>query len=184
MRLHWLVPPTGAAFAGLLPAFVAAAPYATLDEAARRAFPDATSFHEQLVQATSDDLKAIAATGGTAPRASTWRALAAMKGDQPLGWVIADGVIGKFEVIDYAVAIGTDGKVKAVEILAYRESHGYEVKLPAWRQQFVGKDASAPLRVGQDIANVSGATMSCTHVTEGVRHLVALAARLRESRRL
>jgi Na+-translocating ferredoxin:NAD+ oxidoreductase RnfG subunit len=184
MRLHWLLSTAGAAFSGALPAFVAAAPFATLDEVAKRAFPDATAFHEQLVQASPDDLRAIAATGGTAPRASTWRALAATKGDQALGWVIADGVIGKFEVIDYAVAIGADGKVRAVEILAYRESHGYEVKLPAWRQQFVGKDSAAPLRVGQDIANVSGATMSCTHVTEGVRHLVALAARLRETRRL
>lgn len=184
MRLHWLLPASGATLAAAVPAVVAAAPFATLDEAARRAFPDATAFREQILQATPADLQAMTASGGAAPRAGSWRALAAMKGDQPLGWVIADGVIGKFEVIDYAVAIGTDGKVRGVEILAYRESHGYEVKLPAWRQQFVGKDASSPLRVGSDIANVSGATMSCTHVTDGVRHLVALAARLRESHRL
>jgi hypothetical protein len=183
MQLHWLLPTAGA-LTGAVPALVAAAPLATLDEAARRAFPDATAFQETLLSASPDDLKAIAAAGGVPPRSATFRALAAIKGDQPLGWVVADGVIGKFEVIDYAVAVGVDGHVKSVEILTYRESHGGEIKLPAWRQQFVGKDAAAPLRVGNDIANISGATMSCTHVTDGVRHVVALVARMRADKRL
>ena len=64
--------------------------------------------------------------------------------------------------------------MKQVEILAYRESHGGEVRLPAWRRQFVGKTAASPLRVGDDIANISGATLSCTHVTDGVRRIVAI----------
>jgi hypothetical protein len=64
--------------------------------------------------------------------------------------------------------------VKQVEVLSYRESHGHETRLPAWRRQFVGKTAAAPLQVGEDIANISGATLSCTHVTEGVRRIVAV----------
>jgi hypothetical protein len=28
--------------------------------------------------------------------------------------------------------------------------------------------------VGDDIANISGATLSCTHVTDGVRRIVAM----------
>lgn len=101
-----------------------------------------------------------------------------------LGHVVADGVIGKFELIDYAVAVAGDGRIRSVDVLNYRESHGYEIKLPAWRKQFVGKGASAPLRVGDDIANISGATLSCGHVTDGVRHLVALLERQRASGRL
>jgi Na+-translocating ferredoxin:NAD+ oxidoreductase RnfG subunit len=166
------------------PALVQAAQYATLDEAARRAFPEATAWREQLVQASADDLRALAALGGAAPRASTWRALVAVKGEEVLGLVVADGVIGKFEVIDYAVAVGNDGRIRSVEVLNYRESHGYEIKLPAWRKQFVGKGSQAPLRVGEDIANISGATLSCQHVTDGVRHIVALLDRLRASGRL
>lgn len=166
------------------PAIVQAAQYATLDEAARRAFPEATAWREQLVQATADDMRAIAALGGAAPRAATWRMLVALKGEQPLGAVVADSVIGKFELIDYAVAVGGDGRIRSVEVLNYRESHGYEIKLPAWRKQFVGKDGQAPLRVGDDIANISGATLSCSHVADGVRHIVALLDRLRASGRL
>jgi Na+-transporting NADH:ubiquinone oxidoreductase subunit C len=51
------------------------------------------------------------------------------------------------------------------------------VKLPAWRNQFVGKSAADPVKIGADIANISGATLSCTHITDGVRRLVAWAAK-------
>lgn len=175
--LHWLP------LALAAPALVQAAQYATLEEAAQRAFPEATAWRDQLLQASADDTRALAALGGAAPRATTWRARVALKGEQVLGVVVADGVIGKFELIDYAVAVGADGRIRSVEVLSYRESHGYEVKLPAWRQQFVGKGAQAPLRVGEDIANISGATLSCSHLTDGVRHLVALLERLRTSGR-
>jgi Na+-translocating ferredoxin:NAD+ oxidoreductase RnfG subunit len=164
--LRWI---SGAALA--TPALVQAAQYATLDEAARRSFPEATSFRELLVPPAAGE-----------PHA--WRMLVALKGEQPLGVVVADAVIGKFELIDYAVGIAQDGKIRNVEILSYRESHGYEIKLPAWRAQFVGKGADAKLRVGEDIANISGATLSCTHVTDGVRRIVALVERLRASGRL
>ena len=179
-QLRWI----GAAVLAAVPALVQAAQYATLEEAARRAFPEATAFRDQLVQARADDLQALAALGGQPPRSTGWRLLVAMKGDQPLGVVVADAVIGKFELIDYAVAVGTDGRIAGVEVLSYRESHGYEIKLPAWRRQFVGKGSEAKLRIGDDIANISGATLSCTHVTDGVRRIVALVGRLRASARL
>jgi FMN-binding protein len=40
-------------------------------------------------------------------------------------------------------------------------------------EQFVGKTASAPLKLDADIRNISGATLSSRHVTEGVRRLLA-----------
>jgi Na+-translocating ferredoxin:NAD+ oxidoreductase RnfG subunit len=93
-----------------------------------------------------------------------------------LGYVVVDAVVGKTELIDYAVGIGLDGTIRQVEILAYRESHGAEIRLPAWRRQFIGKGAEAALRIGDDITNISGATLSCTHVAEGVRRIVAIVA--------
>jgi len=87
---------------------------------------------------------------------------------------VVDDVIGKFELISYAVGIGADGAVKQVEILSYRESHGHEIRLPAWRKQFVGKTSAAPVQVGEDIANISGATLSCKHVTDGVKRILSV----------
>jgi Na+-transporting NADH:ubiquinone oxidoreductase subunit NqrC len=104
-----------------------------------------------------------------------WRVFAAYRGDAQLGYVVLDDVTGKFELISYAVAINPDASIKQVEILTYRESHGFEIKSPAWRKQFVGKTTQSGIAIGEGIANISGATLSCTHVTDGVRRIAAIA---------
>lgn len=93
-----------------------------------------------------------------------------------LGWFFVDRVVGKAELITYALALDADGAVAAIEILDYRETHGGEVRLPAWRRQFVGKTASDAVQLGRDIKGISGATLSTRHVTEGVRRLLQLHA--------
>ena len=46
----------------------------------------------------------------------------------------------------------------------------------AWRAQFVGKRADAPLKLGADIKNISGATLSSKHITDGVKRLLVTHA--------
>jgi FMN-binding domain len=100
---------------------------------------------------------------------SAWR-------DSGGGWFVLDQVIGKHEFINYAVALDATGAVRQLEILDYHESYGGEVHLPAWRHQFVGKHPGSPLQLNGDIKNISGATLSCGHVTDGVRRLLATYA--------
>jgi hypothetical protein len=90
------------------------------------------------------------------------------------GWFIVDEVLGKHELITYAVALDPQGRVAGIEILEYRESHGGEVRDPRWRAQFTGKTARDPLQLDRDIRNISGATLSCRHVTDGIKRLLAL----------
>lgn len=90
------------------------------------------------------------------------------------GWFIVDRVIGKHDLITYAVGINGDGSVRGVEILEYRESYGGEIRYASWRKQFAGKTAADPVKLDEDIRNISGATLSCRHVTEGVKRLLAL----------
>ena len=71
------------------------------------------------------------------------------------------------------------GRVHRVDILQYRESYGGEVRSPSWLAQFVGKTSASPLQVGNDIRNISGATLSSHHVTEGVKRIMAIANRLK-----
>jgi Na+-translocating ferredoxin:NAD+ oxidoreductase RnfG subunit len=187
--LRWLTLParhgarSGGALAGAallsaaMPASVCAASFATADDVAHRAFPAATAFREVLVTPTPEQATALAPAGGM-PRPGPVRTIEARQGDAVLGRVVVDATVGKFEQIDYAVALDASGRVLAVEILTYREGHGGEVKLPAWRNQFVGKTAADPLRIGSDIANISGATLSCTHLTDGVHRIVAWVATL------
>lgn len=100
-----------------------------------------------------------------------WRAIQV---DKPAGFFAVHEVIGKQEYITYAVAINPQRKVTQVEILDYRESHGYEIRNPRWRQQFAGKTRTDAVQLDTDIANISGATLSCRHVTDGVRRILLL----------
>jgi hypothetical protein len=88
------------------------------------------------------------------------------------GIFVLDHVIGKHLYIDYAVAL-EGGRIRRVDILQYRESYGGEIRSPSWLAQFVGKSSASPLKVGSDIRNISGATLSSTHVTEGVKRILA-----------
>ena len=87
------------------------------------------------------------------------------------GWFIVDQVIGKHENIDLAFAFDNEGKVLGLEILTYRETYGFEVNNPKWRAQFYGKDHSEHLKLDYQIQNISGATLSCAHLTDGVNRL-------------
>jgi hypothetical protein len=124
--------------------------YLSIDAAQKLAFPAANRFVEN---------------GGL-----TWKAQA---GDKLLGLFVVDHVIGKHLYIDYAVALDPNGRVMRVEILQYRESYGGEVREPGWLAQFVGKTSGSALKVGSDIRNISGATLSSLHVTEGVKRVLA-----------
>jgi hypothetical protein len=124
--------------------------YLTIDAAQKLAFPSANRFVEN---------------GGL-----TWKAQA---GDRLLGLFVVDHVIGKHLNIDYAVSLDPTGRVMRVDILQYRESYGGEVREPGWLAQFVGKTSASPLKVGGDIRNISGATLSSLHVTEGVKRILA-----------
>jgi uncharacterized protein with FMN-binding domain len=88
------------------------------------------------------------------------------------GFFVVDRVVGKHEYITMAVGINANGAVKQIEIMEYRESYGYEVRDATWRAQFVGKTASSPLQLNADIKNISGATLSSKHVTDGVKRIL------------
>lgn len=149
--------------------------YLSVEQAQRVMFPDATSFQPADLQLNADQMQAVETLAGLPARSAHWRVFAAQRGDARLGYVILDNVVGKFELISYAVAVDPDASIKQVEILAYRESHGFEIRNAAWRRQFVGKTARSGIEIDNGIANISGATLSCTHLTDGVRRIAAVA---------
>jgi len=94
----------------------------------------------------------------------------------PDGYFFADAVVGKHDLISYAVALGLDGRIRQVEILEYREAYGGAIRGAGWRRQFTGRSHADPVQIGRDIQNISGATLSCQHVTDGIRRLLAIYA--------
>lgn len=89
-------------------------------------------------------------------------------------WFVVDEVVGKHEMITYAVALNPTGSITGIEILEYVESYGYEVAEAQWRNQFVGKNIDDPIKLNHDIQNIGGATLSCKHITDGVKRVAVL----------
>lgn len=168
--LPWVLLAVGAVGA---PAF--ATQYLTAEQAQALMFPEATAFRRQDIALTTVQMQQVEKLAGVPSRSVNWRAVAALKGDVPIGYMLLDDVIGKFELISFAVGLNLDASIRQVEILTYRESHGGEIRNPAWRKQFASKRAPVGLAIGEGIANISGATLSCTHVTDGVRRIAAIA---------
>lgn len=180
MRLALLAPALIPSLVALAPTSVMAVDYLSAEQAQSLMFPQADNFDIRDITLTTAQLQQFDAAA-VKSHPARWQVRVARRDTSPLGYVVVDHVLGKFELITYAVAVGLDGSIRQVEVLSYRESHGHEIRLSAWRKQFVGKTRAAPLRVGEDIANISGATLSCTHVTDGVRRIMALIDTLRHS---
>lgn len=153
---------------------VVAAEYLSVDQAQRLIFPLAERFEEVRPSLSQNQQRQVAALAGMQPRHGTLRIWRAQIADRVLGYFFVDEVIGRQDLITYATGIDVDGKLSSIEVLAYRESHGGEIRNAAWRRQFDGRSSLDQLKFQTDIKNIAGATLSCQHVTEGVRWLRAL----------
>jgi hypothetical protein len=138
-----------AALTALVPSSGYVVQYLTIEQSQKLSFPSATEFSPIDARAWQ-----VASDGKQAGR------------------YVVDRVIGKHLYIDYAVTLDAVGRVQRVDILQYREAYGGEVRDRGWLGQFVGKSSASALKVGVDIRNISGATLSCNHITEGVKRIV------------
>lgn len=158
---------------------VFAAVFMETEQAHKLLIPNADAFQAYAFVLNDTQLNTIAKASDTRPpknfNPKIWRATQANK---TLGWLMSDRVIGKYDLIDYIAGFDAQGTSLGMEVLAYRESHGSEIKQSAWRKQFVGKKGPGGMRFADDIRNISGATLSCQHVTEGMQRLSALAQML------
>ena len=151
----------------VVPRIVRSETYLSTEEAQRLLFPGA-GLHKVDITLTADQKSAVEKASGERVRHLQLNAWKAADGS----WFIVDEVLGKHQYITYAIALSAAGAVKGIEVLVYRETYGHEIKLPKWRAQFHGKTAAAPLKIDGDIKNISGATLSCVHVTDGVRRIL------------
>src|SRR5215472_11906251 len=125
------------ALVGLAPVqVVVATEYLSIEGAQKALFPRADRFNEVVLSLSPAQRERVAALAGPQPPHRSLRAFRALHGDQPLGFVFVDEVIGKEDFITYAVGIDANGHLSTPEVLAYRESHGGEIRNTAWRQQF------------------------------------------------
>jgi len=168
-RIHYLAIP-----AVVFPAAVIHAnTYHTVESAQKACFPEGAEFTAADVTLTKEQMKAIEKDSGVRVRLDKQQVWKVTKNGQFVGWFIVDEVLGKHEYITWALALDASGGVKSIEIMEYRETYGYEIRNADWRAQFLGKKHGAKLKLDDDIKNVSGATLSCRHIADGVKRLLS-----------
>ncbi len=164
----------------LLPVMAMVAPaamatvYLSPEQALAVIFPDhkAADFKASTLQLTKDQRKAVATRTGLTVRDREIQVWTAADGSQ----MYVDLVVGKHEFITFGVGVDPGGNVRGVEILEYKETYGGEIRRPEWRKQFKGKKLGDGFKLGRDIMNISGATLSSRSVTDGVQRLLAIRA--------
>lgn len=150
-----------------------AAQYMALEQAQKLMYGPGAQFVRQDLRLEKAAVKEIEKMSGVKVRVAEVPLWEVNENGRLSGYFIVDEVIGKHELITYAIAIDTGGKVKQIEILEYRENYGSQIRYPQWKAQFVGKTSADPITLESDIQNISGATLSCRHVTEGVKRILA-----------
>ena len=80
--------------------------------------------------------------------------------------------------VPVAVALDPDGRIVEVRVLPGQESPGYREKVytPEFAAQFRGKRYSDPLSLGRGVDAITGATVTSSAVTDGVRLTAQRAA--------
>lgn len=148
--------------------------YLTIAQAQQLLFPNAKVFLESAINLTDDQRDHIKKIAGVRQRTQVQQNWRAEYDGKLLGYFLVDDVIGKHEFITYATAISPEGKVLGIEILSYRETHGGQIRKPEWRTHFKDKTLGDQFKLNKDIPNISGATLSCRNVTDGVKRLLAI----------
>jgi Na+-translocating ferredoxin:NAD+ oxidoreductase RnfG subunit len=148
--------------------------YLKPEEALKLAFKGSDEVVLEKKELAPDQKKAAQKLAGSSFEKSDWNIYVARTSGNVDGYAIIDHEVGKMDPITFMTVISPQGSVRSVEILVYRESQGSEVHEPRFLKQYENKTLASPLREGQDIQNISGATLSVRAVTTGVRRDLAV----------
>lgn len=86
--------------------------------------------------------------------------------DNKSAWILEE--IGKVEFITTGIIIDS-GKISKMEVLAFRESRGWEIKYPFFLKQFINTSLKNNTQLDQTIDGITGATLSVRAVTKVAR---------------
>lgn len=143
------------------------------DEALETAFPDADSVEKLEIYLSEDDVRKIESLAKAKLNGRLFMVYKAVKGGEALGYAVIDTHELRSMTETVMFVVNPDGTLRQTEILAFFEPPDYK---PAdnWIVLFNGKSTGDTLRVGRDIPNISGATITAVALSEAARKTLAL----------
>jgi hypothetical protein len=182
------LPASSAVAAGLLLAAAAARPEATEApakdiQAVRSLFPGAEQVEPRDVLLTDEMVSRIErlARARVQERLVTFYTVRA--GGAVRGYAVIHSHVVRTKRETFAIAFEPDGRIRKITVLAFLEPEEYK---PAerWLAQFEGKGPQDRLATGQDLAPITGATLTARGIAEQSRWLLqALREAVPEARR-
>ena len=144
--------------------------YLTKKQAFEIAFPGADEIKKERLWLTKEEIRAIEEIYMYKIYETRFTFYTGIKNGKSMGSILIDNIIGKSFPITFMTVLNTDGTVRDVEIMVYREPQGWEVRYKSFRSQFYGKDTSSN---SNEILSISGATLSVRAIKSGVYKAMA-----------
>lgn len=98
-----------------------------------------------------------------------------------LGYAYFGVAPSKTDTFEYLVVFDLDFKVKKTKVLVYKEDYGGEIGSKRWLKQFLNKTPEDRFAYRQNIAAISGATISVKSMTEAMNNLMISLASWRNN---
>lgn len=147
------------------------------------AFPDAERFDATDVLLTDEMARRLdeLARSRIPERMVTF--YAARRGDAILGYAVVQGHVVRTKRETLLVAFEPDGRIRRIVVLSFLEPPEYRPS-ERWLGQFAGRASTDRLAVGDDLAPISGSTLSARGVAEQSRWLLQALELARRERKV
>jgi Na+-translocating ferredoxin:NAD+ oxidoreductase RnfG subunit len=89
-----------------------------------------------------------------------------------LGFAYVGEASSQTDTFEYLVVFDTNFAVKKAKVLVYREDYGSEIGSKRWLKQFLDKTPNDRFAYRQNIAAISGATISVKSMTNAMNNLM------------
>jgi len=159
------------------------APAAGKPDPLRAIFPDADRFEAADVILTDDMARRLDELAHSRIPERMVTFYTARRGNEVLGHGVLQSHVVRTKRETLLVAFEPDGRIRRIVVLSFLEPPEYKPS-ERWLGQFDGKGATDRLAVGDDLAPISGSTLSARGVSEQARWLLQALRMAREAKRV
>ena len=145
----------------------------TQEEALAKAFPGAVSIERKTLFLTSAQMKRIETLAGAKVESQIFTYYEGKNATGSLGKAFFDTRVVRTMPMTFMALIQPDGSLGFVEILAFHEPEDYLPRF-SWLKLYKNRRLTDAFRLRRDIPNVTGASLTCQTIQDGVRTLLAV----------
>jgi len=143
------------------------------DEALRLAFPDSDTIEKQSLFLSKTEVESIEKLGRSKLDSRLFLFYVGKKDGEAIGYAVIDTHTVRTKSQTILVVINPDGSLNYTEILAFFEPLEYK-PTQNWIDLYKNKKISDGLKIGYDIPNISGATLTSNATSNAIKKVLAV----------